>query len=662
MKNLLTNRYGLLIVLALMLVYSVYFSALSIQRHYTFRTYASDMGQMDQALWNTLHGHWLEDTRQDPNSNTAHQAPRLTDHVELIFFVVPLVFLIYSGIESLFVLQSIVLALGALPIYWIAHRRLKNQWAAVAFAAMYLLFPALQAANLAEFHAVTFAPAPLLFAFNYAEERAWKRYALFSLIALAVQEDIALLVFAMAVWAAMQAQSSVVSRQASERRFTFHVLRFTFNLNLVPSIIAVVSFVWFVFAVFIVVPHFSPGGRSVYVGGRYPWFSPNPIKLIQATPQIIASLMVPDKWAYALGLLASSGVIALLDPVTLLVGSPLFLLNLLSSYPAQYSGTYHYSAPVAPYCVLAAIGGAAWLNSKFKIQNSLAFIVAPAFVIALGYQVFAGYTPIGGEFFWPETTAHQELLARFIAEIPPDVPVSTTTTLFPHLSHRLKLYRFPTILDANYILLDVSQAYTTNPVDFRLNYLNALKQGFGIRDAVNGYILLQRGLSQQELPDGFYTFALTCTCTKIQNPVTINFDNKIRFLGYDVRQDDWQRVYLRTYWMRLPGMDDNNYALFPFYPDANGAPRADAQLPDLTIQFWYPTSRWQPDEVVIADTLPIDVGPRAKIGLGVFFGATWDTAQFYLTPQTDAPISPDGRWVTLGEMVRVGKTYQVVGK
>ena len=613
------------------------------------------MGQMDQALWNTLHGNWLQDTRPD-----GHNAPRLTDHVEPIFFVIPLVFLIYSGIESLFVVQSVALALGALPIFWIARRRLENQWAASAFAAVYLLFPALQAANLAEFHAITFAPAPLLFAFNYAEEHAWKRYVLFSLIALAVQEDIALLVFAMAIWATFQLTAG--RRQSPDKRIRFHVSHFTVNLNLVPSLIAIFSALWFILAVFVIVPHFSPGGRSVYVGGRYPWFSPNPIKLIEAIPQIISSLMVPDKWAYILGLLASSGLIALLDPVMLLVGSPLLLLNLLSSYPAQYSGTYHYSAPVVPYFVLAAIGGAVAIrNSQFAVRKfgsrALGIAVVPAFVIVLGYQVFAGYTPIGGEFFWPETTAHQQLLSRFIDEIPPNVPVSTTTTLFPHLSHRLKLYRFPTILDANYILLDVAQSYTTNPVDFRVNYLNALKQGFGIRDAVNGYILLQRGLSQQELPDGFYTFLLSCSCTKIQNPVSINFDNKIRFLGYDVRQDDWQRVYLRTYWMRLPGMDDNNYALFPFYPDVNGTPRADAQLPDLTVQFWYPTSRWPQDEVVVADTLPIDVGPRAKIGLGVFFGATWDTAQFYLMPHTDAPVSADSRWVIIGEIVRQGKKY-----
>jgi hypothetical protein len=76
--------------------------------------------------------------------------------------------------------------------------------------------------------------------------------------------------------------------------------------------------------------------------------------------------------------------------------------------------------------------------------------------------------------------------------------------------------------------------------------------------------------------------------------------------------------------------------------------------------FWYPTLKWKEGEVIIVETVPIEVGARAKIGLGVFFGATWDTAEFYLTPRTTAPVSPDGRWVLLGEIARQGKQYIVV--
>lgn len=656
MTQFLANRRGLLTVFILMLAYGLFFSALSIQRQNTFRTSASDMGQMDQALWNTLHGNWLQDTRPD-----GHNAPRLTDHVEPIFFVVPLVFLIYSGIESLFVLQSAVIALGALPVFWIARRKLKSEWAAVAFAAIYLLFPALEAANLAEFHAVTFAPAPLLFAFNYAEERAWKRYALFSLIALAVKEDVALLVLAMAVWAAFQ---PTFDRQSpGGRTFTLRLFRFSVRLNLVPSLLALLSILWFSLTLFVIVPHFSPSGGSVYIG-RYPEVSHDPLKLLASIPQFVGNIFIPGKIEYVVQLLASVGFIGLLDPIVLLVGSPALALNLLSNYPAQYSGTYHYSAPVAPYFVLAAIGGAAAIrNSSFATRRfgtrALAVAVVPALAIALGYHALAGYTPFGGEFFWPELTPHDQLLTRFLKEVPPEVPISTTATLFPHLSHRRVLYRFPTVLDADYVLLDVSQAENTNPVDFRVNYLKTLDQGFGVRDALDGYVLLQRGLTQKQLPDGFYNFLRTCSCTRPQQPIVIDFENKVRFLGYDVRQDDWSRVYLRTYWTRLPGMD-NNFALFPFYPDENGAPREDARLPDLTFPFWYPTLSWQDGEVIAVDTLPIDVGPSARIGVGVFFGATWETAQFYLTPHTDAPVSPDGRWVLLGEIARNGRGYQVV--
>jgi uncharacterized membrane protein len=635
-KRFLTERYGLLIVCALIMAYSVYFSALSIQRHKSFRTYASDMGQMDQALWNTLHGNLLQDTR--PNGK---QMPRLTDHVEPIFLIVPFVFLIYDGIESLFVTQSVALALSALPIYWIARRRLKSEWASVIFAAMYLFFPALQAANLAEFHAVTFAPAPLMFAYNYGEARAWKRYALFALIALAVKEDMALLVIAMAVYFAIQSSKFVI--QNSDHRF--RILNYELRIaNYVPLIIALVSVAWFLLALYVIIPYFHPGGESVYIG-RYP----------RAPLTLLAGLFAPEKIAYVVKLLASVGFLALFDPIFLLIGSPSLILNLLSSYEAQYSGTYHYSAPVAPYFVLAAIGGAA------RIRNSLALAVVPAFVVALGYHAIAGYTPFGGEFFWPQVTPHQQLITRFTKQIPRDVPAMTTWTLFPHLSHRRVLYRFgqlPIPGDTQFILLDVSQA-TTNPIDYVSHYRDALKQGFGIRDALDGYILLQRGLSQKELPDGFYNYLRVCSCTMPQNRVMIDFDNKLRFLGYDVKQDDWQRVYLRMYWTRLPGLD-NNFALYPFFPDANGAPRMDAQLPDLMFPFWYPTLKWKEGEAIAVETIPIELGARAKIGLGVFFGATWDTAEFYLAPRTDAPIAPDGRWVLLGEIVRNGKKYEVV--
>ncbi len=671
MKDFVRGNFARVLLLVLMIAYAVYFSALSIQRHNTFRTSAADLGQMDQALWNTLHGHLLEDTRDNKDGTGVYQAPRLTDHVEPIFIPLSLSYLVYDGVQAILVVQSIAVALGALAVFWIAERRLKSELAGVAFAAMYLLFPALEAANLAEFHAVTFAPAPLLFAYNYTEERAWKRFAAFAFIALMVKEEIALLVFVMAVWAMLTAVPSpgkkAEGRHASSpsvrvRRLTFYVSRFTSSVPRVPLAVAILSLLWFVLAVLVIIPHFSVTAQSPYVT-RY---DNSPLA-------VITGLFIPEKLAYLAQLLASSGLIALFDPLSLALGAPSLILNLLSKYPAQYSGTYHYSAPVAPYFVLAAIGGTARLSEfiaarrvKFPISNlqlpltNLQIPVA-AFVlaVALAYHAIAGYTPIGGQFFWPTETPHQQLLGHFLEQIPPDVPVSTTKTLFPHLSHRRFLYRFPTTLDAQFILLDVSQMATTNPVDFVLNYRAALDQGYGVRDALDGYILLERGLTQKELPDRFYNFLRACACALPQNRVVIDFEDKIRFLGYDVQQDDWGRVYLRTYWTRLPGLEANNYTPFPFFADAAGAPNPDLPLPDLLVQFWYPSIRWQDGEVIVADTTPIEIGARANLGVGMFFGATWNDNVRRLTPHTDAPVTAQGA-VFLGELVRDGKGYRVI--
>ncbi|HZQ10106.1 MAG TPA: DUF2079 domain-containing protein, partial [Anaerolineae bacterium] len=201
--NSRAHYVALAVVGVLILAYGIYFSAYSIQRQRAFLTNASDLGQIDQALWNTQHGRLLEFTRR-----TGEQSVRLTDHVEPIFILSALVFYVYDGVEALLILQSWVIAIGALPVFWIARRRLgaviENQWqielASVGFAAMYLLFPSLEAANLAEFHAVTFAPALILFMYHYGSLKRWGWFALFALLTLMVKEEISLLVFTMAGW------------------------------------------------------------------------------------------------------------------------------------------------------------------------------------------------------------------------------------------------------------------------------------------------------------------------------------------------------------------------------------------------------------------------------------------------------------------------------
>ena len=57
--------------------YTVFFCTLSLKQHASFHTYALDMGQFVQAIWNTAHGRFMVNTLKPPNSMAWHFSPKL---------------------------------------------------------------------------------------------------------------------------------------------------------------------------------------------------------------------------------------------------------------------------------------------------------------------------------------------------------------------------------------------------------------------------------------------------------------------------------------------------------------------------------------------------------------------------------------------------------
>ena len=67
-------------------------------------------------MWNTLHGRFLERTLG------AVQAPRVAEHFEPILLPLSLVYLVWNDVRAMLIIQTLALALGALPVFWIARR------------------------------------------------------------------------------------------------------------------------------------------------------------------------------------------------------------------------------------------------------------------------------------------------------------------------------------------------------------------------------------------------------------------------------------------------------------------------------------------------------------------------------------------------------------
>ena len=674
------SRLALGLVWLLIGLYVLGFGTLSILKHEAFQTYAADLGNMDQPIWNTLHGRFVEETKNDGS-----QGPRLTDHFEPIFALVSLSFLIYDDVKAILILQTVVIALGALPVFWLARDELESNVAGLVFAAVYLLFPALQAANMTEFHAVPLAVSPLLFAFHYTKEKDWPKAWLFAVLAMSTKEEITLLVFMLGLYALL------VQKE-----------------RLMGGLLALVSLAWFGVATFVIIPHFRMTAETIYtqrytsLGGSFKGIV---LTLLTRPWVVVGMLLSGPRLAYLGGLLASVGFLSLFDPPTLLLSAPIYLANALSDYPLMYSGELHYSAPVVPFFVVSAIYGAkrwvGWLEKlcrrlrRFVVTTSVVSKAAKAattntfgigsktlvllwlLLCSLGYQRLRGFTPLGPNFDVPRITPHHRLFQRFANQIPPDAVLSTTPPLFPHLSHRRVIYLFPVVrADTQYVLLDVAGVTDIHPNDFHRAYRElvegaCLKRvegacpeheggGFGILDSADGYILLQRGLAgRSELPDVFYDFARVEAPTP-DYPMTVDFGDSLRLLGFDLVDDwKWRRVRVRLYWQVLREMD-HDYQLYLAFLGDGGEVLADTIRQPMTVPIWYPTSRWRQGEVVATETLLLTgLGDGFTLGLGVFEGENWEGGKRLTARIVESPYavrSLEGRtWVRLLSFRREGR-------
>ena len=130
---------------------------------------------MAQAVWATAHGHPLAVTNLQ-----GEQASRLGSHVDPILVAFAPLWWIWPSPAMLLAAQAVAIALGALPVFWLARKHLGSEQAALGFALAYLLYPAVQWLTLNEFHPVALACPLLLFAFWYLDEDRLGPFALFA--------------------------------------------------------------------------------------------------------------------------------------------------------------------------------------------------------------------------------------------------------------------------------------------------------------------------------------------------------------------------------------------------------------------------------------------------------------------------------------------------
>lgn len=402
------------------------FGALAVLRHRSFSTGRFDLGNMTQAVWSTAHGDPLAVTNL-----AGDQTSRLASHFDPILVLFAPLWLLWPSPEMLLVTQAIAIALGALPVYWLAHKHLDSDRAGLGFAIAYLLFPATQWLALSEFHPVALACPLLLFAFWFLDEDRLVPFTICAALACTTKEEIALAVAGLGLWYALARRRRVAGIAIAIAGTTAAALALG------------------------VVAHYNDGGDPF--AGRYEEVGGSPtgiLKTLVTDPlTILRAAFDLDGLTYLLALLVPLAFLPLAAPLALLPAVPDLALNLLSSTDTQTSIHFHYVAPLVPALFAAAIFAAARFERPL-VKPLVALVLVSNFV--LGAIPLWGAIP-GGEDLQANAALisdHDRTARRALQLIPDDAVVSASNSLGAHLSARRRFLSFPIRSDATWIAVD----------------------------------------------------------------------------------------------------------------------------------------------------------------------------------------------------------------
>jgi uncharacterized membrane protein len=414
-----------------MAAYAAAFAALSVLRHDSFETGRFDLGNMVQAVWSTAHGHVLQVTNLHGG-----QVSRLGAHVDPILVVFAPLWWLWPSPSLLLTTQAIAVALGALPLYWLTDKHTGSERAALGLSLSYLLFPAAEWMTLNEFHPVALACPLLLFAIWYLDEVRLGLFAVFALLAVLTREEIGLVVAGLGIWYAL-----------GRRRWA------------AGGAIAAAGIGASILAIEVVIPHFRHGAASSFFG-RYDAVGGSAGGIVHRAftdPGKLLSVAFDHRGAhYLLDLLLPIILLALLTPLMLLALVPELALNLLSSVDAQKSIHFHYVAGEIPILFAAAAIGLGRLGRWAGTAATAAVLATLIANYALGPIPLWRSVP-GGATLQAKSarvSRHDRIAARELGLIPAKAVVSATNSLGAHLSARRRIFSFPFVRGAQWVIVD----------------------------------------------------------------------------------------------------------------------------------------------------------------------------------------------------------------
>jgi uncharacterized membrane protein len=425
-------KYRITLALSV-LTYTACMGAVCVIKHVRFGYDDFDLAHHTQSLYNILRG---------SGACSILGIPFMGNHfVPILYGIAPLYLLLPSP-ALLLILQAAALGLGAVPLYRIAHRALNAPWD-LAIALAYLVYPPLILLNLFEFHPVMFVVPLVLCSVDALHAGRFVPFLGWIGLLLACQENLALIVAALGVYAALLG-----------RRGRWIVAPIALGLA------------WFVLVVGLIMPPLNNNTiqfQRIYghLGDSLPDVM---LTLLRNPAAALAASWHPAKLRFLHNLLMPVGYLSVLNPTGFVALLPVLAQRFLSGRNSEMQLIYHYHAEFVPFVFVTAVFG---LRRLLRAPRVVRFGAAAA----LGLMPIVGWVALDvpralRSAVRPPHTLAVRPLHRTLDAIPEDDVVTATFQFLPALSGRAELHSMHHLTYGRYTLSD--KLY---PIPARLDWM-----------------------------------------------------------------------------------------------------------------------------------------------------------------------------------------------
>ncbi len=430
----------------LFIFFGVIYSLISLVNHYLFRTYAWDLGIFNNAIYDYAHFRFNDCMLMQPQWNNL-----LGDHFVLILF--PISFLHFlTGSYTLLIFQIVMILIGGLGIHRYFNSKFNNKdlafWAVFHFFSIWGIYSALAF----DYHNNVVAAMLVPWVIYFFEKGSYVKYFVFLVLIWFCKEN-------MAFWAAFISLGLGLLYFRNRKALT------------VALITSALSLIYFLAVIKLIIPLIEPA-RGGYVHFKFNALGTDfedAIINILRNPSLPIRLLFENqsgldkanwiKTELHIAVILSGGVFLLFRPQFLVMLIPIFAQKLFNDDPFKWGLNYHYSIEFVPILTIAVYSVIGKWSAKLK---SIAMVFFAILTLATTIKFIDARRSIWyhgkSVRFYAAHHFKQKYDVKVVYDamdmVPENAALSATSTIVPHMAFRDKIYHFPVVNDADYILIN----------------------------------------------------------------------------------------------------------------------------------------------------------------------------------------------------------------